>query len=128
MREKVKHFIPCDCSQGGLMINGIEIDYDEKCPNILWFTNVHAAGTYCERSFFKRIKDIFGYIFGKSIHGEEVVLNHKAVKQLRDVCQDALNRWPDAYNSLEKVETLEQIYESMRYEKMGRDLENENNT
>ena len=89
-KNNITCFIPCACQTGGLLINGIELEYDEE-PEYIWLFNLH---TYNERpSLWQRIKDAFSILRGKKVYLDDMTLNKEGTIKLRDNCQEILDRW-----------------------------------
>jgi len=118
-RERVNHFIQCDCQSGGLLVHGI--DLEENHCSVLFF-NVHTYGTGTTPSFWTRVKDAWKILFAHDLRAEDVVLDHKGVIELRNACQDTLNRWPEERLPFAGPETLEELYQSMQDEQIGKEI------
>ena len=92
--NKTSHFIPCDCREGGLMIQGIEIDLEPPVP-LVYFLIVHAGDRM--PSLWERIKNAFKLLRKGRIYTEEVILNGSGVNQLWDAVEDIMDKWPEQF-------------------------------
>jgi hypothetical protein len=120
LREQICHFIPCSCQAGGLLVRGIDFEYDDE-PHSVYIYNVHTVGRD-KLGFWQRIKDAWSILWGRNIRLDDAVIDKEGIIKFRDVCQDALNRWPEDYaNHFEKC-SLDEFYQSMEDEDTGRKL------
>lgn len=120
-RTDIKYFIPCSCSLGGLIVNGIEIVDMEGIVSIY---HVHTYGVAWPGGIWQRIKNAWAILCGGHIMGDDSTLDKEGVTQLRNACQDALDRWPEVsevYGKLKFV-TIDDIYQSMQDEDAGRKM------
>jgi len=122
-RTQINHFIPCDCTEGGVIIRGIEIDYEPPVP-LVFFLIAHAGDR--APSFWERIQYAFKFLGKGRVYTEEFILNGPGVVAMRDACQDALDRWPNEFRKLEDA-TLDEIYQAMKDEEAGREIRLEGN-
>lgn len=121
-RTDIEHFIPCSCKVGGLIVNGIQVVDMEGIVSIY---HVHTYGAAWSGGFWQRIKNAWEILRGRTIMGDDSMLNHEGVTKLRDVCQDVLDRWPD-YEAFEWSQSdttpLEALYQSVTDEDEGRKM------
>lgn len=122
-RTSVEHFVPCMCKSGGLLVTGIKTEYYEHEHDAYVFVyNVHTQNLDSSyQSFWSRIKNAFRMLRGKTLYLDEATLYKDGVVKLRDACQDMLDRWPDEPR-FELPETLQEIYQSLEDERVGREL------
>ena len=122
-RTQIDHFIPCGCYEGGLRIRGIEFEYTQVSESAyVYIFNLHSPLTYPPLTLWQRLKFAIGFLFGKNLYMDDATLDHKGVTKLRDVCQDALDRWPDDHGAVEKGGGWDEIYQSLEDEAAGREL------
>ena len=120
-RTEISHFIPCDCREGGILINGIAWDYERFSESAwIWLSIVH-KGRLNKISFWQHLKYAFGFLFKKDLYFEDMTLNKEQIIKLKDVCQDALNRWPE-YEAVESVESLDKFYQELTDEERGKEI------
>lgn len=119
MRTNIKHFIPCACSYGGLCVNGIYIEEDEEYISIM---HAHAYGIAWPCGIWNRIKNAWFILWGSTIFGDDSLLSKEGVEQLRNACQDALDRWPSDNDEMEAIGSLNEVYVSMVDEESGRKM------
>jgi len=122
MREHIDKVIPCVCFDGGLRVRGIEADHEEG-NHYLYMFNLHSPG-YGNLSLWQRIKYAWSFIFGRNAYVDDVVLDEAGVTALKDACQEALDRWPDAhlYLDLDHGYGLDKIMQECEDERRGREL------
>jgi hypothetical protein len=122
-RTQIHHFIPCNCPEGGMILHGIDFEFEEPIiPPLVYVYHVHSPGVFSMPTVWERIKNAWSFLFGKSIYLSDVILDGEGVIKLRDACQDALNRWPEEFTAHFEADSLDAIYQLMEDEEVGRRL------
>lgn len=128
-RTRISKFIPCSCGIGCLQLHGIELESDPEHAYVHWFNlhtpNINPGGPV---SLWERFKYAVKVLFKRDYICDDLTLDHEGVMQLRDACQEALDRWPDEIEAFESAITcgtdcdamLSAIYQDEEDLRMGR--------
>jgi len=124
MSERPSQFtkvIECSCKSDGVLVSGIEFDAflgDSDTPVAYCYLDFWERCPYeaSRGSLWKRIKRAWKYLTGQRFVVQDIVLLEDGVKDLRDICDEILELWPDEaqQRAWREKKPLREIYQEMK--------------